>query len=210
MRRLIVIGIAFLASLASGAAYSGESDHKPDSAICISLNVRSEWERLAYWNFSKHICGDHYRRNLVIVREPGKKRTPLDPLQIEEIRNFLAVAEKVDLFAFGHTNHIDRWFVDEFRDELRNRLRFVYNSGCDDGMDRAAARWLEVADSFVGHREENWGIKFTPVFLERWLREGDTLHEAVSYANALLDRQIYYRKGNDPKGYVFGNPLLEF
>ena len=93
----------------------------------------------------------------------------------------LKTHDAVDLFLLAHSNDFVSW-VRWVPDDLRRRLRLVYNTGCNDLNQKA--EWLALgARAYVGHVGLSESPVFYVYFLRRWMR-GTALDEAVAQANA--------------------------
>lgn len=91
--------------------------------------------------------------------------------------------DAVDLFLLAHGNRFVEW-VREIPAEKRNRLRLVYNTGCEN-LDQNRL-WLAIgAKTYVGHPGVSMSPIFYVYFLRRWTR-GWTVAEAVREGNTRM------------------------
>jgi hypothetical protein len=109
----------------------------------------------------------------------------------EEFTSCLNIALKlyphVDLFLLAHTNEYVDW-VAQLPAERRQRLRFVYNTGCHNQPQ--GPQWLDLgAKAYVGHPGTTWSPIFYFFFLRRWTR-GTSIEDATDASNALMERTL--------------------
>ncbi len=91
----------------------------------------------------------------------------------------------VDLYLLAHTNEYVDW-VAQLPVERRQRIRFVYNTGCHNLPQ--GPRWLELgADAYIGHPGVSSSSVFYCFLLRRWTR-GGTLDDAITAGNAVADK----------------------
>jgi len=94
---------------------------------------------------------------------------------------------QVDLFLLAHTNKYVGW-VEQLPEELRRRIRLVYNTGCHNQGQQA--KWLELgAKTYVGHPGESASSVFYYFFLRRWAR-GESIQQASDESNRLMNRSF--------------------
>ena len=73
-------------------------------------------------------------------------------------------------------------------DQLRRKLRLVYNTGCFDAAQNQ--KWLELgARTYVGHVGLSESPVFYVYFLRRWIR-GGAIREIVAESNELTQRVL--------------------
>lgn len=90
----------------------------------------------------------------------------------------------VDLYLLAHTNEYVKW-VSELPAERRQRLRFVYNTGCHNLPQ--GQEWMGLgAKTYIGHPGVSSSSVFYYFFLRDWLR-GGTLQEAMDASNRNAD-----------------------
>ena len=126
---------------------------------------------------------------------------------------FIAALEKalenhaaVDLYLLAHTNTYIRW-VESFPEELRRRIRFVYNTGCHN--EPQGAEWLALgADAYIGHP----GVSQSPFFyfflLRHWTR-GATLDDVLELGNRRMERKFYQVEWAARGNYSAGDAMRE-
>ena len=103
------------------------------------------------------------------------------------LNNALERYPHVDLFLLAHKNEYIKW-VEQLPAERRQRLRFVYNTGCHNQPQ--GPRWLELgARAYVGHPGTTWSPIFYFFFLRRWTR-GSTVQQATDASNVLMERTL--------------------
>ena len=100
------------------------------------------------------------------------------------LQHALETYPAVDLYLLAHTNRYIRW-VEGLPEAQRQRIRFVYNTGCHN--QKQGEDWLALgADAYIGHP----GVSESPFFyfflLRHWLH-GATLEEALALGNARMD-----------------------
>lgn len=127
--------------------------------------------------FTRQYLRKHYAESWYFTQaSKGDCREEFASALKQALENYPAV----DLYLLAHTNHYIRW-VKDLPEELRSRIRFVYNTGCHNqpqGKD-----WLALgADAYIGHP----GVSESPFFyfflLRHWLH-GATLEEALALGN---------------------------
>lgn len=97
------------------------------------------------------------------------------------IGGLLKSHDAVDLFLLAHSNDFVSW-VRRVPDDLRRKLRLVYNTGCNDLIQKD--EWLRLgARAYVGHVGLSESPVFYVYFLRRWMR-GAALDEVVAQSNA--------------------------
>lgn len=132
------------------------------------------------------------------IFEPQKRRSGPPEIDVAAIRQRLrqALAQRaaVDLFILAHGNDYYR-LLDAIEPALRQRLRLVYNSGCDDARD--AREWQRRGvRAYIGHPD----YSLSPIFLNRFRTlwwSGETASAAVAQANAHLHRVFVQRHAFD-------------
>lgn len=88
--------------------------------------------------------------------------------------------DAVDIYIYAHSNSYVELMEDVPR-SLREKVRFVYNSGCDGAAQHRT--WLEYgAKAYVGHPGSSCSQLFVMHFQSYWW-SGETLHDAVGHAN---------------------------
>jgi len=88
--------------------------------------------------------------------------------------------QTVDLFLLAHTNKYIEW-VEPLPESLRQRIRFVYNTGCHN--EKQGPDWLALgADSYIGHPGKSQSPYFYFFLMRHWTR-GDSLAEALELGN---------------------------
>ena len=102
----------------------------------------------------------------------------------EEFRTALETAlnhyQSVDLFLLAHSNKYIEW-VAPFSKELRDRVRFVYNTGCYN--QKQGSEWLALgADSYIGHPGKSHSPYFYFFLLRHWTR-GEALEAIIELGN---------------------------
>ena len=90
----------------------------------------------------------------------------------------------VDVYILAHTNNYIDW-VRDIPEEHRERLRFVYNTGCRNL--KQGPDWLKAgAKAYIGHPGTSSSEIFYFYFLRRWTR-GHTLCDAMNEGNARME-----------------------
>lgn len=99
---------------------------------------------------------------------------------VERMTSALQRFPVVDLFILAHGN--DYYFLlNDIDPQLRQRIRLVYNSGCEGEDD--ADQWLHRGvQAYVGHPDHSISPVFLNGFLTYW-RNGRSLKDAVALAN---------------------------
>jgi len=92
----------------------------------------------------------------------------------------LATYPNVDLYLLAHTNKYIKW-VETLPESQRQRIRFVYNTGCYN--EKQGPDWLALgANTYIGHP----GVSLSPFFyfflLRHWT-QGATLAETLELGN---------------------------
>lgn len=88
--------------------------------------------------------------------------------------------QNVDLFLLAHTNKYIEW-VAPLPQELRDRIRFVYNTGCYN--QKQGPEWLALgADSYIGHPGRSQSPYFYFFLLRHWTR-GEALNDILEIGN---------------------------
>lgn len=132
------------------------------------------------------------------IFEPQKRRSGPPEIDVQAIRQRLRQALErraaVDLFILAHGNDYYR-LLDPIEPALRQRLRLVYNSGCDNVRD--AQQWQRRGvRTYIGH--PNYSL--SPIFLNRFRTlwwSGETVAAAVTRANEHLHRVFVQRHAFD-------------
>ncbi len=107
---------------------------------------------------------------------------------------FIAVLEEalethpvVDLFLLAHSNNYIKW-VQPLPEDLRRRIRFVYNTGCRNKGQSDA--WLALgADTYIGHPGESQSPFFYFFLLRHWTR-GESLGKALEIGNRGMEAKF--------------------
>ena len=136
--------------------------------------------------FSKPYLDRYYVSVVYLTQtDPYDKRNEFQAALMEAA----AAHQSVDVFLLAHSNHFVDW-VRELPEEVRGKLRLVYNTGCDDASQ--GSKWLAIgADAYVAHK----GISMSPVFYVYFLRRwtlGETIANSLSTSNHLTSRFIGY------------------
>lgn len=88
--------------------------------------------------------------------------------------------EYVDLFLLAHTNKYIEW-VKSMPEPLRQKLRFVYNTGCHN--EKQGPDWLSSgADSYIGHPGTSESPYFYFFLMRHWNR-GEPLNDILELGN---------------------------
>ncbi|HDP35828.1 MAG TPA: hypothetical protein ENN29_12045 [Candidatus Hydrogenedentes bacterium] len=107
---------------------------------------------------------------------------------IASLEHALAAYPSVDLYLLAHTNKYVNW-VETIPELLRQRIRFVYNTGCynkKQGQD-----WLALgANAYIGHPGKSLSPFFYFFLLRHWTRGGTTLSETLELGNRRMERKF--------------------
>ena len=149
------------------------------AAVAIRDNVTpfQKWgTRIFTWPYLTNSYGTTYYFTQTSWRDNRK----------EDFQNSLKVAlenyEQVDIFILAHANVYHLW-VAEIDEDLRTKIRLVYNTGCGDASQ--AERWLVLgADTYIGHPGASISPVFYFYFLRRWT-QGYDVEEALEQSNRL-------------------------
>lgn len=156
-------------------------EHRAALAIRDNVPPFQKWGTLL---FTKRHLKKYYAASWYMTQEfKGDCETEFKEALLYALETYPAV----DLFLLAHTNTYVQW-VESFPEELRQRIRFVYNTGCHNEPQGKA--WLELgADAYIGHPGVSWSPFFYFFLLRHWTR-GETLEEVLELGNRRMQQKF--------------------
>ncbi|MFL5782954.1 MAG: hypothetical protein ACJ76H_00010 [Bacteriovoracaceae bacterium] len=201
--------------------------------LCIS-GWRNDWLEVTTVDAMTDWACAHYTSSYKVFNSRIGESLQEEELLKKNLNGITSALKKsgkreIDILIFGHNNEFDKYMPGLMR-VLQKRLghkvsvRFVYDSGCY-GLD-TDKNLKALSETFVGHREWDFGPFYTPVFLSKWF-EGPETRFAVASANHFINRRpftstdaahdlnVLFRLkdapvDNDPRAFVSGNSRLSF
>ncbi|HEX73462.1 MAG TPA: hypothetical protein ENN65_09125 [Candidatus Hydrogenedentes bacterium] len=174
-----------LATLTVGDGMIRAASAAPGRELRAAVAIRDDVTPFQKWG-TKMFTWGYLRRYYDVAwyftqsRENDQEESLLASLNIA-----LERYPQVDVFLLAHDNRYLNW-VAALPAERRQRLRFVYNTGCHNQPQ--GPRWITLgADAYVGHPGYSLSPFFYYYFLRRWTR-GHTIQEATEESNRLMER----------------------